>query len=79
MEHENGSSIYFLRDQYETEIYFFYSGTSPDTRSKRPFIIMGILLAAFIISTIVLGVLFTREKVNKSTDGIEFMMFNLDI
>jgi hypothetical protein len=37
--------------------------------------VLGVLLGVFILSTIVLASLFTREKIIEPKDGIDFMVF----
>lgn len=58
-----------------TEIVLFYNRSSAKPPSKKPIIILSVLLGIFIISTIVLAALFTHEKIVNSVDGIDFILY----
>jgi hypothetical protein len=37
--------------------------------------VLGVLLGIFVLTTIILGSLYTREKIIEPKDGIDFMVF----
>ncbi len=54
---------------------YSFERASFQSRSKRPLIVLGVLLGIFALSTIVLASLYTREKVIEPKDGIDFVVF----
>lgn len=58
-----------------SKLFFFYnSKRSESSSSKTKIRILAVFLGIFIITTIVLAALFTREKIVNSIDGIDFIV-----
>lgn len=53
-------------------MFFFSEIQSSKTHTRKTLIFFSIVLSIFIISTTVLAIPYTREKILRSQDGIDF-------